>query len=98
MNCEKLLPKAGRSCYVLLMPQRSNVEVDGPAIRRIRKLSGLDMRTLADQVGITANYLSRIETGSRRMVRPSVYVALRRQLGASDDDLLAPGEARTQRT
>ncbi|WBP89471.1 helix-turn-helix domain-containing protein [Kitasatospora cathayae] len=80
------------------MPERSTVEVDGPAIRRIRKHAGVDMSTLAEQVGITANYLSRIETGTRRRVRPSVYAALRRHLGAADDELLAPGEARTQRT
>lgn len=80
------------------MPQRSTVEVDGPAIRMIRKLRGLDMSTLASQAGISANYLSRLETGTRRRVRPSVYAALRRHLGATDDELLAPGEARTQRT
>jgi transcriptional regulator with XRE-family HTH domain len=80
------------------MPQRSTVEVDGPAIRRIRKLAGLDMSTLAAQVGITANYLSRLETGTRRRVRPSVYAAIRQHLGATDDELLALSEARTQRT
>lgn len=80
------------------MPQRSTVEVDGPAIRTIRKLRGLEMSSLACQAGITANYLSRIETGTRRRVRPSVYAALRQHLGATDDEILAAGEARMQRT
>ncbi|MFB7617790.1 helix-turn-helix domain-containing protein [Kitasatospora sp. NPDC056181] len=80
------------------MPQRSTVEVDGSAIRRIRKLAGVDMSMLASQAGITANYLSRIETGSRNRVRPSVYAALRDHLSATDDEILAPGEARTKRT
>ncbi|MFJ6616637.1 helix-turn-helix domain-containing protein [Kitasatospora sp. NPDC091335] len=80
------------------MPQRSTVEVDGPAIRTIRKRRGLDMNTLANQVGITTNYLSRIETGTRRRVRPSVYAALRQHLGVNPDEILAPSEARTQRT
>jgi transcriptional regulator with XRE-family HTH domain len=79
------------------MPQRSTVEVDGPAIRAIRKLQGLDMSELANQAGITANYLSRIETGTRRRVRPSVYAAIRRHLGATDDQLLADGEGITRR-
>lgn len=56
------------------------------------------MNTLAEQAGITANYLSRIETGTRRRVRPSVYAAIRHHLGVTDDELLAAGEARTQRT
>jgi transcriptional regulator with XRE-family HTH domain len=78
------------------MPQRSTVEVNGSAIRRLRKLSGLDMRVLADLAEITPNYLSRIETGSRRRVRPSVYGALRTALGATDDQLLADGERSQQ--
>jgi transcriptional regulator with XRE-family HTH domain len=80
------------------MPQRSTVEVNGAAIRRIRKLAGTDMPDLATQVGITASYLSRIETGSRRRVRPSVYGALRTALSATDDQLLADSEAEQTRT
>ncbi|MFD4394713.1 helix-turn-helix domain-containing protein [Kitasatospora sp. NPDC058478] len=80
------------------MPERSTVEIDGQVIRRIRKHAGVDMNTLAKEVGITANYLSRIETGTRRRVRPSVYAAIRQHLGATDDELLADGEVRTQRT
>lgn len=78
------------------MPQRSTVEVDGAAIRRIRKLSGIDMRDLAIQIGISANYLSRIETGSRRRIRASVYGALREALGTTDQQLLALGEDNPQ--
>lgn len=74
------------------MPQRSTVEVNGSAIRKLRKLSGLDMWVLAEYAEITPNYLSRIETGSRRRVRPSVYAALREALGASDRQLLAKCE------
>ncbi len=80
------------------MPQRSTVEVNGAAIRRIRKLSGAEMRDLAIQVGISANYLSRIETGSRRNVRAGVYAALRTALSATDDQLLADSEAEQTRT
>lgn len=74
------------------MPQRSTVEVNGAEIRRLRKLSGLDMDVLAARLGISANYLSRLETGSRRRVRPSVYGALRTALGATTTQLLADSE------
>jgi transcriptional regulator with XRE-family HTH domain len=79
------------------MPQRSTVEVNGANIRAIRKLAGLDMPVLAATAAITPNYLSRIETGSRNRVRPSVYAALRDALGATDDEILAAGEVREQR-
>lgn len=74
------------------MPQRSTVEVNGAEIRRLRKRSGLDMDVLAERIGISANYLSRIETGTRRRVRPSVYGALRTALTAGTDELLADSE------
>lgn len=74
------------------MPQRSTVEVNGAEIRRLRKHLGLDMDMLAARIGISANYLSRIETGTRRRVRPSVYGALRTQLKATDSQLLAESE------
>lgn len=74
------------------MPQRSTVEVNGAEIRRLRKHSGLDMDVLAARLGISANYLSRIETGTRRRVRPSIYGALRVELDATETQLLADSE------
>jgi transcriptional regulator with XRE-family HTH domain len=52
---------------------------------------GIEISQLAETVGITPSYLSRIEVGtaSGRM-RPGTYAALRAALNASDDDLLAP--------
>ncbi|WP_377271866.1 helix-turn-helix domain-containing protein [Peterkaempfera sp. SMS 1(5)a] len=80
------------------MAPRPTVEVDGAAIRRIRLLSGMEMGDLAGKAGITPNYLCRIETGSRRNLGPRVYAAIRTHLGATDDQLLAPGEDQQQRT
>lgn len=74
------------------MPQRSTVEVNGAEIRRLRKHAGLDMDVLASLLGISANYLSRIETGTRRRVRPSIYGALREVLKAAETQLLADSE------
>jgi transcriptional regulator with XRE-family HTH domain len=58
----------------------------------------MEMRDLATAAGITANYLSRIETGTRRYLRPTKYAALRHHLDATDDQLLATGEDPQQRT
>ncbi|MEZ0066742.1 transcriptional regulator with XRE-family HTH domain [Streptacidiphilus sp. MAP12-20] len=74
------------------MPNRPTVTVDGAAIRQLRMLAGCEMADLADRVGITRSYLSRIETGTRRQVRPRVYAALRTALEASDQQLLADHE------
>jgi transcriptional regulator with XRE-family HTH domain len=74
------------------MPQRTTIEVNGLEIRRIRKLSGLEMGDLALRVGISTNYLSRIETGSRKNLRPGVYAALRQALGTTDDAITTETE------
>ncbi len=74
------------------MPNRTTVEVTGHAIRRIRKLSGLELRTVAQQAGISANYLSRIETGSRSRLSPARYAALRSAIGATDDQITPTSE------
>lgn len=80
------------------MPQPPTVKVNGAAIRRIRLLSGTEMRDLAIRAGISRNYLSRIETGTRRHLRASTYAALRKALNATDNQLLATSEDEQQRT
>jgi transcriptional regulator with XRE-family HTH domain len=80
------------------MPQRPTVEVDGGEIRRERLRNGMEMADLAEAAGITANYLSRIETGTRRRLRPSKYAALCAHLDAPHDRFLARNEDNPQRT
>ena len=74
------------------MSETPHVEVNGAAIRTIRKLAGVEIRDLATRIGITSSYLSRIETGSRRRLRPSVYAALRAALDVPDKTLLIEEE------
>lgn len=59
---------------------------------------GIQMADLARTVGITSSYLSRLETGVRRQMRPPTYTALRASLGlkADDDQLLAQREPNTE--
>jgi len=64
--------------------------VDGTAICTRRMNAGMDVQQLADKVGITANYLRKVERGDRTRMRPGPYQALRAALNATDTELLAP--------
>jgi transcriptional regulator with XRE-family HTH domain len=67
-------------------------EVDGSAIRELRKSRGIRIADLARTAGISRSYLTRLEIGVRRQMRPPTYVALRTALGVPHEDtqLLAP--------
>ncbi len=64
-------------------------EVDGTAICTRRMNAGMDVQQLADKVGITANYLRKVERGVRTRMRPGPYQALRAALNADKDELLS---------
>ncbi|MFF2405764.1 helix-turn-helix domain-containing protein [Streptomyces sp. NPDC058092] len=69
-------------------------EVDGAAIRELRMSRGIRIADLARTAGISRSYLTRLEIGVRRHMRPPAYVALRTALGVPHEDtqLLATGE------
>lgn len=73
---------------------RATYEVDGAAIRTLRMSRGLPIADLARNAGISRSYLTRLEIGVRRHMRPPAYLALRTALGVPHDDthLLAEGE------
>jgi transcriptional regulator with XRE-family HTH domain len=77
---------------------RATYEVDGAAIRKLRMERGIKIADLARNARITRSYLSRLETGVRRQMRPPTYTALRTALGIETDDeqLLAHGEPETE--
>ncbi|MEV6790869.1 helix-turn-helix transcriptional regulator [Streptomyces sp. NPDC051320] len=77
---------------------RATYEVDGAAIRTIRMARGIQIADLARTARITRSYLSRLETGVRRQMRPPTYTALRTALGiqADDEQLLAPRDTDTE--
>ncbi|MFJ2515566.1 helix-turn-helix domain-containing protein [Streptomyces griseoviridis] len=66
--------------------------VDGTAIRTRRKELGLSRNDCAQRAGISGPYLSQIETGVRRDLRPPTYQRLRTVLDVSANDrrLLLP--------
>ncbi|WP_323185915.1 helix-turn-helix domain-containing protein [Streptomyces sp. NBC_01373] len=63
-------------------------QVDGTAICTRRMNAGMDVQQLADKVGITANYLRKVERGVRTRMRPGPYQELRAALNANEDELL----------
>lgn len=65
-------------------------EVDGTAICAKRMQAGMEVQQLADQVGISASYLRKLERGVRFRMRPGNYQALRAALTANETELLAP--------
>jgi transcriptional regulator with XRE-family HTH domain len=66
--------------------------VDGAAICSKRMNAGLGVQQLAEVVGISDNYLRKLERGDRKHLSPSYYVRLRAALEATDQELLAPTE------
>ena len=69
-------------------------QVDGTAIRTRRKELGLGRNECAKEAGISGPYLTQLETGVRRDMRPPTYARLRTVLDVPADDvrLLAPSE------
>ncbi|MGY1439464.1 helix-turn-helix domain-containing protein [Streptomyces reniochalinae] len=63
-------------------------QVSGSALRTERMDQGLGLQQVADAAGITASYLSRLETGVRTRMRPATYHALRKSLTVTDNRLL----------
>ncbi|WP_103512972.1 helix-turn-helix domain-containing protein [Streptomyces sp. SM13] len=71
-------------------PPATTYEVDGAEIRTRRKELGMSQAECAATARIARPYLSQIETGTRRHLRPPTYKALRTtlQIAAHDSRLL----------
>ncbi|GAA2199787.1 MULTISPECIES: helix-turn-helix domain-containing protein [Streptomyces] len=69
------------------MHQPTTFEVDGDAIREERMQAGLTQTELARRAGISPRYVSHLETGSRKDMRPKTYKRLREALNATDERL-----------
>ncbi|MFE2140260.1 helix-turn-helix domain-containing protein [Streptomyces sp. NPDC059456] len=67
-------------------------EVKGAAICTKRMQKGMSVGQLARLVGCTANYLRKLERGTRPRMGPEFYVRLRTALDVTDADLLNPAE------
>ncbi|MFE1903853.1 helix-turn-helix domain-containing protein [Streptomyces gardneri] len=65
---------------------RPTFEVDGAAIRKIRMSRGIPIADLARRAGISRSYLTRLEIGVRRHMRPHTYAALHEALEPLPDN------------
>lgn len=67
-------------------PPATTYQVDGAEIRTRRKELGMSQAECADIARIARPYLSQIENGARRHLRPPTYKALRTTLQLGPDD------------
>lgn len=65
-------------------------EVNGQAIWDARMHAGLEVKDLANAMGVSDSYVRKLETGQRKRMRPSTYSRLRTALHADEKQLLAP--------
>jgi transcriptional regulator with XRE-family HTH domain len=61
---------------------------DGAKIRRLREDQGLNVRQLAERVGIARQYLSLIELGRRKQTSLDTICGIARELGEPLDNLV----------
>lgn len=66
------------------MPATTTFEVNGYAIRELRKRSGLGVAELAAQIGVQRAYVAKIELGHSRRVSPKVFTGLLVALSIED--------------
>ncbi|MGW0780406.1 helix-turn-helix domain-containing protein [Streptomyces sp. NPDC002913] len=67
-------------------PPATTYQVDGAEIRTRRKELGMSQAECAANARIARPYLSQIENGTRRHLRPPTYQALRTTLQIPQDD------------
>lgn len=59
----------------------ANVAINGPRLRRRRKLAGLNIAALAERAGCSAAYISILETRPDRSCSPEVFARICDALG-----------------
>jgi transcriptional regulator with XRE-family HTH domain len=67
-------------------PESASVDIDGPEIRRRRKLLGENIAHFAERCGITDGYLSAIELERRRTVSPRVFGQICKAFGLTEKE------------
>lgn len=69
-------------------PANANVEINGPALRHLRKLSGHNVTEFADLVECSFQYLSQLETGARLVCSPALFARICDALRLADRTVL----------
>jgi transcriptional regulator with XRE-family HTH domain len=71
------------------MTRRRDIHIDGAKVRRLRSLHGLTIQELAEQVGISRQFLGHLETGARQTVTLAAAVRLAAALGVPTEEVAA---------
>lgn len=66
----------------------ANVEINGAALRELRKLAGFSITALAEKVGCSFQYLSQLETEPERACSPALYAKICKALRLTDRTVL----------
>ena len=66
----------------------TTIEVNGFALRYLRKRSGLGVAELAERIGVQRPYVAKIELGHSQRVSPKVYNAILSALAIEDRRVL----------
>lgn len=66
----------------------ANVEINGAALRELRKLAGHNITELASIIDCSFQYLSQLETGARTACSPALYARICDALHLDDRTLL----------
>lgn len=62
-------------------PEPAGVQIDGPAVRRLRKMAGQTIAGIAKPARISVQYLSQIERGDKTSVSPPAFARICDALG-----------------
>ncbi|MCX5584217.1 helix-turn-helix domain-containing protein [Streptomyces erythrochromogenes] len=79
------------------MERPPTYQVNGAVIRTVRMQAGRSTSEVAEAAGISRRYLSHLENGYRKQMRPAPYVRLRTALGLEPDDTRLLDEAPNER-
>lgn len=67
-----------------MAPTSTNIEINGFAVRELRKRNGDSVQELADALGVQRAYVTKIELGHSRRVSPRVFNRLLTALAVTD--------------
>lgn len=71
-----------------MKPGHANPQIDGPALRELRKLAGYNITQLAAEIGCSVQYLSQLEVTARKGCSPALFVRIVKALELDDPNLI----------
>jgi transcriptional regulator with XRE-family HTH domain len=66
--------------------RHASAEIDGARLRHLRITAGMTVTALAEKIGISPDYLSKIERQVRSTVAPATFVKICNAMGVEETD------------